>query len=85
MFFRHKKECKPLDGPVAVAIVISVIALALAIGAARWSWLVLDEQVKIRREFVELKGREEQVNLQYEFWLNRLQAEREAGETQVGQ
>ena len=63
-----------------VAIVVAAISLAVSIGVARWSWLLLDEQILLRNEFEELKARQEQVGIQYEFWLEQLQAERDSSE-----
>jgi heme/copper-type cytochrome/quinol oxidase subunit 2 len=59
-----------------VAIVVAAISLAVSIGVARWSWLLLDEQILLRNDFEELRARQEQVGIQYEFWLERLQEER---------
>jgi len=60
-----------------VAIVVASISLAVSIGVARWSWLLLDEQLVLRNDFQELRARQEQVGIQYEFWLEELQAERD--------
>jgi hypothetical protein len=60
----------------AVAIFVSIISLGLIIGVTRWSWLLLDEQVRLRQEFMELKAKQEQINIQYEFWSDQLQKER---------
>ncbi len=60
----------------AAAIFISFIALGLAAGLFRWSWLLMDEQVRLRKEFMELKSAQDQINIQYEFWSNQLQKER---------
>ncbi len=60
-----------------IAIVVAVISITISIGVARWSWLILDEQVQLRKEFEELRARQDQVGIQYEFWLNQLQEERD--------
>jgi hypothetical protein len=69
-----KKQLEPV---AAWAIVLSVVALAAALGVARWSWLMLDEQISLRKEFVELKNEQVQTNIQYEYWLGKIRAERD--------
>jgi len=61
-----------------VAIIISVITLAISAGLIRWSWLLLDEQVRLRKDFVDLSAKQDQMGVQYEFWLEQLQKERDA-------
>lgn len=80
-----KKDPMSQDIPMAAAaaIIISAVSLAASLGTARWSWLLLDEQIKMRKEFMELKNDQEQTKLQYEFWLKRLQDEREAAKKNV--
>ncbi|MFH1047815.1 MAG: hypothetical protein V1738_05930 [Patescibacteria group bacterium] len=63
-----------------IAIVVAAISLAISIGVARWSWLLLDEQIMLRNEYEELRARQDQVGIQYEFWLQQLQQERETEE-----
>ncbi len=62
----------------AAAIIISAVSLAASLGTARWAWLLLDEQIKIRKEFMEIRNDQKQTTQQYEFWLKRLQDERTA-------
>ncbi|MBU0625429.1 hypothetical protein KKF05_03740 [Patescibacteria group bacterium] len=71
----HKKDGHQIkfSNPVVVAIVLAVISLAISAGVARWSWLILDEQIQLRNEVEELKARQDQVGIQYEFWLNELE------------
>jgi len=64
--------------PMLIAVIISFITLAISVGLIRWSWLLLDEQVRLRKDFVDLSARQDQVGIQYEFWLEQLQEEREA-------
>jgi len=66
---------KNISGPVMSAIVISVISLALSAGVMRWSWLLLDEQIRLRQDFMRLKNQQDQVNIQYEAWLKKVQQE----------
>jgi hypothetical protein len=74
-FFTRGPE---IPKPMVAAVIISVVALAAALGTARWSWLLLDEQIKLREEFMQLRNTQEQTAIQYEFWLEKLQAERAA-------
>ncbi|MEY4723413.1 MAG: hypothetical protein RLZZ324_926 [Candidatus Parcubacteria bacterium] len=67
---------KNLPGPVIAAILVSVVSLCVAAGVARWSWLLLDEQVQLRKDFVELKNHTDQTDIQYEAWLAKLKQER---------
>ena len=57
----------------AAAIIISIIGLCVSAGVFRWSWLILDEQITLRKEFMELKNGQEQLQLQADFWLGQLQ------------
>ncbi|MEA3249767.1 MAG: hypothetical protein U9Q03_05445 [Patescibacteria group bacterium] len=59
--------------PMMIAIIISVISLMISIGVARWSSLLLEEQLELRKEFVDLNARQDQVGIQYEFWLEQLE------------
>lgn len=67
-----------LPQPVVAALIVSVVALTISIGVARWSWLLLDEQITMRKDFMELRNEQTQTNQQYEYWLGKLQAERAA-------
>jgi len=65
----------------AAAIGIAVASLALAAGVCRWSWLIVDEQVRLRQDFMQLKNDQEQLYTQFEFWNQQVQKERrELGE-----
>lgn len=67
-----------IPNSIVVAIVLALVALAGSLGVARWSWLLLDEQTDLRREFNELDVRQAQVEVQYEFWLGQLQDDMDA-------
>ncbi len=67
-----------LPGWAAAAIIISAVSLAFSVGVARWSWLLVNEQISLRRDFMNLKASQEQLNLQYDFWSKQLQNERAA-------
>lgn len=72
--FRKKDKSQiTFSNPMVIAIILAVISLAISAGVARWSWLILDEQIQLRNEVEELKARQDQVGIQYEFWLNELQ------------
>lgn len=73
-----KKNSKEPEIPywAAAAIVASVISLFAALGVARWSWLILEEQISLRQDFMNLKASQEQLNTQYDFWSAQLQKER---------
>ncbi len=67
--------------PTMIAVILSVISLAIAIGLVRWSWLLLDEQVTLRKDFVDLTARQDQIDIQYEFWLEQLEEDLEEVKT----
>ena len=67
---------KRIEPAVAASLLIATIALVGAVGVARWSWLLLDEQTNLRRDFVKLQNDQQQTYIQYEFWLNQLKQER---------
>lgn len=71
----EKTDRKQIPNSVSVAVILSVIALAASFGVARWSWLLLDEQLDLRKELHNLEARQEQVEIQYEFWLGQLEGE----------
>ncbi len=71
---RAQREKVPAT--TAVALFIAIIALALVAGVARWSWLLMDEQLQLRRDFTDLKSAQDQLNIQFEFWSDQLQKER---------
>jgi hypothetical protein len=74
-----KKKVPPsleVSPMVAAALIVSAFAVALAAGALRWSWLLLDEQLRIRKDFMDLRNEQVQTGQQYEYWLGKLQAER---------
>lgn len=78
-FRKKEKQYQPkFSNSSAIAIIIAVISLAVAAGVARWSWLMLDEQIQLRKDFEQLKARQDQVGIQYEFWLKQIQEERAA-------
>jgi hypothetical protein len=75
-----KKSPSPADlpAPMVAAVLVSVFALAVSLGVARWSWLLLDEQIRMRKEFKQMRSDLEQTNTQYEYWLGKVQEERAA-------
>lgn len=77
-FFKKSDLNVDLPKPLAAAVVISVVSLAVSLGIARWSWLLLDEQIELRNEFMLLQNSQEQTRQQYEYWLSKLQEERAA-------
>lgn len=77
MFFRRKEGRAEIPPATAAAILLAVVALAIAIGVARWSWLILDEQLKLRQDFMDLKTSQEQLNTQFDFWDKKVESERQ--------
>jgi hypothetical protein len=75
---RDTLATKQIDPAAAWALIVSAVALMASLGVARWSWLLLDEQVQLRKDFIELKNEQEQSNIQYEYWLGKLKDERAA-------
>lgn len=65
-----------VSAPVMTAIVIAALSLVLSAGVARWTWLLMEEQISLRYDFENLKMAQEEINVQYEFWLEQLETER---------
>jgi len=76
-FCKKDGDKERMPAPTVAAIVIAVVSLALATGVIRWSWLIVDEQIKLRQEFMQLKNSQDQLNTQFEFWNKQVQKERE--------
>ncbi len=82
-FRKNTDEYQPrFSNSTMVAITVAAISLAVSVGVARWSWLILDEQILLRNDFKQLELRQEQVGIQYEFWLQQLQEERETEDSE---
>jgi hypothetical protein len=81
----ERRRAMQIPAPSAIAIFLAVAALALGIGAMRWSALLLEEQLRLRNDFMELSTQQAQVNTQYEFWLDRVIQEREDLERAMGE
>jgi hypothetical protein len=78
MWKKGKRKEIEMPGWGLLSLVLAVIALVAALSVASWTWRIVDEQVQLREEIKDLRGAQEQVYIQYEFWLNQLQKEREA-------
>lgn len=76
-FWKKRDPAKQLPPGVAAAIIVSMVALCLSIGVARWSWLMLDEQIRLRKDFADLRNEQDQANIQYEYWNAKVQEERQ--------
>lgn len=74
--FKKKENHNDISAPTAVAILLSTVALAVALGAARWSWYMIDELVQIRQDFNDLKNQQDQLKIQFDFWDQKVSAER---------
>lgn len=75
--FRPQQERQiTLSKEGAAAIILAVLSFAIAGIASYTAWSLFDEQVRLRKDFVELGERQQQVEIQYEYWLRRLQDER---------
>jgi hypothetical protein len=71
-----KNRGEEIPFPVAVAIFLSAAALAAGgVGLYIAAGPVMEEQLALRRDFMELKNQQEQVNIQYEAWLNKAKKE----------
>ena len=79
MWFCCKKNDSKENIPTAtaVALIVAVVSLALAAGVCRWSWLIVDEQIRLRRALAELQDSQAQLNTQFEFWNQQIQKERQ--------
>lgn len=71
------------------AVIVAFLSLMVSVGVARWSWLLLDEQIALREEFEQLRNDQKQTEIQYGVWLDRLKEEgaamREALDRRQGQ
>jgi len=79
MWFCPKNESiNNISTPTIIAIAFAVFSLVMSVGVARWSWFIVDEQIRLRGEINKLIDKQDQVNTQYEFWLKQVQTERAA-------
>lgn len=74
--FKRNPDKEIISAPAMAAIVVAVLSLVLSAGIARWSWLLMEEQMALRYDFENLKMAQEEINVQYEFWLEQLETKR---------
>ena len=70
------KKSRNVDRTTAILSVVAMLALLTAAGAMRWAWVLLDEQVELRKDFVELQNRQDQLEIQFDFWDKKVAEER---------
>lgn len=75
--FKRNPDKEIISAPAMAAIVVAALSLVLSAGVARWSWLLMEEQVSLRYDFENLKMAQEEISVQYEFWLAELEKVRE--------
>jgi hypothetical protein len=63
-----KRDRTKIPAATAAAVIMSAAALAFSIGVARWSWLILDEQIRLREDFTELKNDFAQMEIEFGVW-----------------
>jgi hypothetical protein len=71
--FKKSSGATELSKGEFTAILIAVLALMFAIGTARWSWLILDEQVALRKDFMKLRNEMDQTNINVDAWLGTVE------------
>lgn len=74
--FKKKEDRGNISATNAIAILLATLALAVALGAARWSWYMIDELVQLRQDFNDLKNQQDQLKIQFDFWDQKVSAER---------
>ncbi len=74
--FKKKEPHNEVSAPTAAAILLATLALAVALGAARWSWYMIDELVQLRQDFNDLKNEQDQLKIQFDFWDQKVSSER---------
>ncbi|HTK04736.1 MAG TPA: hypothetical protein VL500_04075 [Candidatus Eisenbacteria bacterium] len=74
--FKKKSETGSVPMGQAVTAIVAVLALFIAIGAARWSWYTVEELIMLRQDFNELKNGQEQLKIQFDYWDQKVSAER---------
>ncbi|MDD5251738.1 MAG: hypothetical protein PHT12_03830 [Patescibacteria group bacterium] len=57
-----------IDSATAAALFLAAAALAIAAGTFRWSWLIMDEQIQLRKDYLELKNQQDQLEMNYDAW-----------------
>lgn len=74
--FKKKEDHNSISLPTALALLLATLALAVAIGAARWSWYIVNEVVSLRQDFSDLRSEQEQLKIQFDFWDQKVSDER---------
>ncbi len=74
--FKKKEDRNDVPAATAAAIILAAAALCIGLAAARWSWLAVDEQVRIRQDFNDLKSQQDQLKIQFDYWDQKVSAER---------
>ena len=74
--FKKRSEAGSVSMGQAVTAIVAVLALFIAIGAARWSWYTVEEQIMLRQDFNELKNGQDQLKIQFDYWDQKVSAER---------
>jgi hypothetical protein len=74
--FGKKEEKNAIADSTAATVILAIISLCLALGAARWSWATTEEQIQLRQDFNELKNQQDQLKMQFDFWDAKVTEER---------
>ena len=71
----YRPDVRQIKTLESILLILVFVCLILIAAVARWSWLLLDEQILLRQELEDLKGRQGQIETQYEFWLEQLESD----------
>lgn len=76
MLFKKKEEGSNVTLGQALGIILGTLSLCVAIGAARWSWYTVEELIQLRMDFNELRNRQDQLEIQFDYWDQKVSSER---------
>ena len=71
---RFKKITVPRH--LIVPLILTAMNVVAIASVARWSVVIADEQAELRRDYLELSNAQEQLNIQFEYWLAKTQTQK---------
>jgi hypothetical protein len=71
-FWPFKKEEAQMPRSLVIALAFSTIALAMAFAMTRWSLIVLDEQMKMRKDLNDTKSQLQQLKSQNDMLMRQM-------------
>lgn len=80
-----RKSAKEVSLEMIIAILCSVLALVISVGTVRWSWLLLNEQIQIRKDFMKMQNDVVQMQMTFDAWDAKATAQRQELHTLIEQ